>query len=553
MALPFRAVEMHGQRMWERSRVVQVLAFMRQHGMNALVLHESDLVHQLVYPRKYFDPYALWSDLPSRRGENAIFNKRAYFEHLLRLAADAGIAVWINVKEIGFSDEVLALRPEVVKDGIVCPSEPFWTEYVTSKTEELFADFPALAGMIVSFGSQESRASRVQNRCQCPLCRSEPLRDWYARFIRALHEPAARHGKRLAVRDFAYKPEDHAPLIDAVGAAHADVIFCIKAMPHDFYITFPDNPAIGRLPREQWVEYDVMGQFFGWGVMPCLVLTDLRARMAHWERERVVGAIFRIEWERINDLDCLDTLNETNLIAAAALASGEDIDATEVCRRWLAAHGRDVNAAAWLAEILDATLPIVRHAAYIDDFVSADNSMLPRSVERAWWGMEVRDGLAAWDPRRRSDLDLDRAKTVRYVQEKDHALAAARALLSKLGNPAVVVDAGVRSFVEGQFAHFELWVEGLVLAAKVCLYSRWLLQTNDPVGSDDLSSLSTALAQLDAYASRARAVVEDSRVPHQVGMLVDHRRALDVVREGREAERKVAARIELAGTLAQAR
>jgi len=147
--------------------------------------------------------------------------------------------------------------------------------------------------------------------------------------------------------------------------------------------------------------------------------------------------------------------------------------------------------------------------------------------------------LAAWDPRRRSDLDLDRAKTARYVQEKDHASAAARALLSKLRNPAVVVDADVRSFVEGQFAHFELWVEGLVLAAKVCLYSRWLLQTNDPVGRDDLSSLSTALAQLDAYASRARAVVEDSRVPHQVGMLVDHRRALDVVREGREAERKL--------------
>src|ERR1700712_5068987 len=111
-AFPIRAVEMHGQRMWERHSVVRTLAFMKRHQLNTLVLHESDLVHQVVYPRAYFDPYALWSDLPSRRGENAIFNKRAYLAHLLGLAEDAGVAVWVNVKEIGFSDEVLAIHPE---------------------------------------------------------------------------------------------------------------------------------------------------------------------------------------------------------------------------------------------------------------------------------------------------------------------------------------------------------------------------------------------------------------------------------------------------------
>jgi hypothetical protein len=542
MGLAFRAVEMHGQRMWERERVLKVLAFMQRHRMNALVLHESDLVHKIVYPRAYFDPYALWSDLPSRRGENAIFNNRAYFHHLLAMAKDAGIAVWVNVKEIGFSDEVLGLHPELVKNGVVCPSEPFWMEYMEHKTDELFADFPGLAGMIVSFGSQESRASRVQNRCRCALCRTESLEGWFGRCIAALHAPATRHGRQLAVRDFAYKPEDHAPLIAAVAQAPADVIFCMKAMPHDFYITFPDNPAIGALARRQWVEYDVMGQFFGWGVMPCFVLTDIRARMQHWLTHGVEGGIFRIEWERINDFDALDTLNELNLIAAAALADDESVDPAEICRRWLISRDWDEADAGWLAGIVDATLPVVRHAAYMNDFVSADNSMLPRSIQRAWWGMESRDALSPWDRSRARDLELDRDKVSRYGREKDEALAAARLLMARVRDDVARRDPRLRSYVRAQFAWFEVWVEGLALTAKVCTATRWLSQTFEAVDSRDVDEFGALLDELDRYVGRIRMIADDSRIPHQVAMLIDYRRALDIVREGRSARADLAPR-----------
>ena len=494
--LPIRAVELHGQRMWERHSVLRTLAFMRRHQLNTLVLHESDLVHQVVYPRAYFDPYALWSDLPSRRGENAIFNRRAYLTHLLKLAADAGIAVWVNVKEIGFSDEVLAIHPEVIKDGVFCPSEPFWSEYIAHKTDELFEDFPLLAGMIVSFGSQESRASRVQNRCRCALCAGESLGAWYSKLISVMHAPVSRHGKQLAVRDFAYKPQDHEPLIEAVANSPQDVIFCIKAMPHDFYLGFPDNPAIGRLARTQWVEYDVLGQFFGWGLMPCMVLDDLRPRMAHWRNHGVQGAIFRIEWERINDLDCMDTLNEVNLIAAAALALGEEVDAKESCARWLADRQWDVAQAAWLAAILVRTMPVVQHAAYIDGFVSADNSMLPRSIQRAWWGMEVRDSLIQWAPQRAGALALDRSRIDALVLEKDLALDRARALLASVNQGDV--DAQLRTYVAAQFVHVGIWVEGLGLCAKICLYSRWLVQVGTDAQAGDVTVFHGWLEQLQA-------------------------------------------------------
>ncbi len=533
-ALPFRALELHGQGIWRRDRVGRALGFMQAHGLNALVLHESDLAHHVVYPRRFFDPHALWRDAPSRRGENAIFNNRAYLDSVLAMAGAAGVETWVNVKEIGFSDEVLAMRPELFKDGAICPSEPFWSDYIAAKTDELLGDFPGLAGIIVSFGSQESRASRAQNRCRCALCAGQPLEAWYGRIIAAMHGPVARRGRRLAVRDFAYKPEDHAPLVAAMRCAPPEVVFCIKAMPHDFYITFPDNPALGALPgRTQWVEYDCLGQFFGWGVMPCLVLEDLAARVPRWRAAGVSGAILRIEWERINDLDALDNLAALNLIAGAALIGGGPApDAEAVCRNWLCAQGHAEAGAAWLAGIMAATLPVVRGTLYTDGFVTADNSMLPRSVARAWWGAEMRDGLACWAPDRADGLTLDRARLGVLLAEKEAALAAAQALAARLRAGTAGLDTALHAVILAAFRHFVTWVEGHCLAARVCLLARFVTQQGAAAGPADIAALRDAVAALEAFAARIAPLAADPSLPHQVVMLLDHRRARDTAAEG---------------------
>src|ERR1035437_7614000 len=155
MSFTFRGFEMHGRRMWERARIEEALAFIRMHDMTALVLHEPDIMHQLVFPRSFFDPYAQWKSAPARRGENAIQNNRIYFEHVLHLAHNQGTELWLEVKELTFPDEGLEARPELIKGGVVCPSKPFWREFIAAKTEELLADFPLLAGIILSPGSPE--------------------------------------------------------------------------------------------------------------------------------------------------------------------------------------------------------------------------------------------------------------------------------------------------------------------------------------------------------------------------------------------------------------
>jgi hypothetical protein len=529
MPLAFRALEIHGRRMWERARVIEALDFIKRHRMTALVLHETDLVHQVVFPRRYFDPYAQWKSAPTRRGENAIQNNRVYLDHLLQMARKASVEVWLEVKDIGFPDEVLEAHPELIKDGRVCPSEPFWYDFVEHKTAELFQDFPGIAGLIASVGSPESRTSRAQNKCSCKVCAATPLVDWYARLIEALHRPIAASGRRLAVRDFAYKPEDHAPLIEAVARAPEDVIFCIKATPHDFYPTFPDNPAIGRLSREQWLEYDAQGQFFGWGVFPCLVLDDLRERLQRGEAKGVNGGVFRTEWERVNDWWCLESPNVLNLIAAAALGHGEAVDPPALCRRWFEAQGWTSEAAEWLGGIMADTWPVIRRALYLDGHVFADCSMYPRSLGRAWWTMEHKHSLVAWAPERAGDLELDEARIDELLAEKQEARAGAAALLERLeaGHPAL--DAALRADLLERFALFVTWIEGFQHCAEVCLRARHLERDADA----DPRPLEQALARLEAFGERIRPLAEEARHPHHVVMLVDHRRVADIAADAR--------------------
>jgi hypothetical protein len=166
----FRALELHGVSIWDVVKVRRALEAIRSYGMNALVLHESDMTNRIVFPTAYFDAFGPWKDAPLRRGENAIHNDRIYIRSLLRLAADYGVGLWLELKELTFSDEILERFPQLIKNGTVCPTEPVWFNYIETKYAELVRDFPGLKGIILSPGSPEGRSSLSQRKCGCPTC-----------------------------------------------------------------------------------------------------------------------------------------------------------------------------------------------------------------------------------------------------------------------------------------------------------------------------------------------------------------------------------------------
>lgn len=531
MKFDFRGLELNGTRMWERWAVVQSLDFIERHDMNALVLHETDGLQKILYPRAYFDPYAQWKSAPARRGENAILNNRVYFDHILNLASKRGIAVWLEMKQLGFPDEVIEMRPDLIKNGNVCPSEPFWYEFLETSVDELYRDFPKLSGLIVSAGSPEGRASRAQNKCTCDLCKNTSLEDWYYNLIMAMWRPSAKHGKPLAVRDFAYKPQDHEPLIAAMARTPADISFCIKVTPHDFYPTFPHNSAIGRLrDRVQWLEYDTMGQFYGLAIAPCYVGADLKHRMEYGEKNGASGAIFRVEWERVNDWWALETINETNLIAAAAVTGGRDASTRAVCELWLKAHGWPVEAAPWLASVLDQTWPIISRALYLDGFMFADSSFFPRGVAKAWWTMEIKHSLIAWDPSRANDLKLSPQRVEALLAGQADAVRRVHAYAETVrrGDPSLPAD--LHAMLVDRAGLFVIYVEGFEACARVCVWAR--AKQEGVAGAQ--AALDAALDHLDAYNRGIVTLTEEAKYPHQVAQLIDHKRVADVLREGRE-------------------
>ena len=274
----FRGYEIHGSRMWQQGQIDKALDFMKEYKLNALIFHENDLIDQLVFPEKYFDNDILWANWPVRR--QGVLYRRDYINGVIKKAKKYGVAFYLEVKEISAPDSIFEVKPELrTADGAICPNNPFWEEFLKVKLDELFDVFPDIAGIIVSLGTRESPVSIAANRCHCDLCQNTTDLEWYTKVIRAMYEPIHNNGKDLIVRDFAYTAEQQSLMIQACEAVSDDIIIALKAEPHDYYPTFPDNPEIGNTGKlREYIEFDTWGQFFGMGVAPMSLAEDIQRR-----------------------------------------------------------------------------------------------------------------------------------------------------------------------------------------------------------------------------------------------------------------------------------
>jgi hypothetical protein len=93
----------------------------------------------------------------------------------------------------------------------------------------------------------------------------------------------------------------------------------------------------------------------------------------------------------------------------------------------------------------------------------------------------------------------------------------------------------MHSMLTGLFDRYAVYVEGFLACAEVCLHARWMdAEQRDDAGPSaaDLDQFALALQRLDAFSDRIRTITEQAALPHQVVMLMDHRRTGDIAREG---------------------
>ncbi len=532
-----RGLEIHSSRMWQLAQVRRTLDLMGPLGLNALIFHQNDLIDQLVLPLAYFPEELMWKRNPVRM--HTVYNNRAYINTVVREARDAGVELYVEVKELSFPE----LLPEIVPglmnpDGSLCPHHPFWWQFLSAKVAELLEVVPDLAGVIVSPGSRESKVSISTNRCSCEGCRSRTPLDWYASLLAAMHGPLAAAGKTLAVRDFSYTVEQQSLMIAAADRCSERVVVTLKNTPHDYYPNFPHNPRIGDCgAHRQWVEFDAWGQFYGMGFFPVGIVEDIRSRIEHCRAKGVDGVWFRTDWEVINEASCANSLNLLNVFAGAMLASDPEADSREIHRRW-ASYGlvsplksgsiaqvpavpTAAGAADALAALMRDSWKVMEKAVYVRGHLFHEDDQYPNSVERAFDMMVRIHGRDQWEPGASKRLEPTAENIAIIYAEKAAAVAEAARLSSTFDPRALGVPEELAADLAVVLELYVLYVEGFARCARACFSLRRAQVTR---AAGDVEAARGALDGLADLRGLIAKRLDGTRYPHYVYWLLDEKR-----------------------------
>jgi hypothetical protein len=532
-AFEFRALEMHGDRMWSWRWVKRAIDTAADCGMNALVFHRNDIIDMLVFPRRYFSVEEIWARWPVRY--HNIDNNRQYLRHVMRYAGARGLAMLLEVKEVSFHDSLLGKHPGLWTGRGICASDPFWWEFLEAKLEELLDALPELAGVIVSPATRETRVTISANECDCARCRATEPVDWYEALIGAMFRPLSARGKTLAVRDFSYTRGNQGAVLQAAGRVSEQIVISLKNTPHDYYPTFPDNPRIGNVGRHpQWVEFDTWGQFFGLGVFPCIVLEDMQARFAHCGAQGVRGVMARTDWEVISDGSVFDTLNLANLTGFARLARGDASSAADLLARQLGeplatALGGGLDEAhfdlaacpearAALHAALSRSWEVMAKTVFVLRHVFHEDCMFPDTLRKAFMMLVEVHGLAEWEPSAVGALTLHEDVLAAIFREKDEAVALVEDLAGNLVRSIGSLPEPGRSQLRDTAELWILYVHGFRACARACFAVQFHRERR---GTSTRDAAAQEIAALEAYRARLGVRLEQSAPTYLVSWMLD--------------------------------
>lgn len=506
------------------------LRFMVANDMNALILHEPGIVDKIIFPAAFLggkSEGANLSELYEQIDEN-IYRyalrenlnpfRRDYLKQLIAEAAEVGVDVYLEDKELWFKDFILKSHPEVLNHGVFCPSKEFWyKEFLPAKYTELFIMLPQLAGVMTSFGTGESRlAIANMYSCDCEQCKTLDPAQWHFNMVMGMYQPFKKAGKKLIIRDFIYHKEEQDQFAKALDELPIEIVLSLKNTPHDFYPTFPNNPLIGKVgQREQWIEYDVYGQYFGYGIAPCIMTADVIERLEYGRNHNVTGFSMRTDWEGVQDYSCFDNVNLINLYAAAVLGKNPDADRREIYTRWLVQENLVEDSASahtlgacveWVMSVLEPTWPILRNTVYVNGTVFSDNSAFHVNIKQPTWVAETHHSLKNWFSGAQDALGMQDENARKILAEKDDAVKASSELLErvKAGNPGLKAKT-YAELVEG-FEFLKIYAEGFRLTTRIYIFSRILAERGDKpqafVNGSPQALLAAGVADLTSYRER---------------------------------------------------
>ena len=536
-----RGLEIHSTRMWDTTQARTAMDFIKRYNMNALIFHQNELSDQLVYPEKYFPLEYMWKRFPHRFSR--VHNNRSYINNIIDLCHRKNIMFFLQTKEIYFDEWILELHPNVrnAKTGFICPTNPFWWEYLDVKLEELLKFVPDFDGIIVSPGTRESKLSIATNRCGCDCCEEITDADWYAKLIGVMHTRLSTLGKKLIVRDFAFEAKDQSGILQGVNRTSLDIIIALKNTPHDYYPTFPTNAAIGKSSHPEWIEFDTWGQFFGNGVFPVSVVEDMRERMRDCKTMGAQGIILRTDWENMLDHCSFNSPNILNVIAGAMLSQNVQTDPDEVYCEWAkfgifsplkpASYDQKPEPLAslenytYLRDFMKASWKIIEKTMYARGHLFQDNSMFPYTMERATNIMMKTHSLEEWRPGAAMYVSPTDENIKTILEEKQQAVLESEQLKDILRVDKLGLSAEMTSDLKELLDIYPYYVRCF---EKTCKAYFLTLKAESTCDKADIDAARHEIPELRAYSEVIKKRVSQGEYTHQIPRMVDYRRLLSM-------------------------
>lgn len=313
---------------------------------------------------------------------------------------------------------------EIMIDGKVdFDGDAAW-KWIDDKYRRLFEIVPGLDGLVLTM--RETSHAPHTDRVKSALPPTERL----TRLVDAIGAVCDELGKTLYARDFSASPPEAKILLDGINAARPSVRAMTKHVARDWHPFLPPNPALGKYPgRRQIVEFDLCGEYFGQGLVPYVIVEEIKDRWSLAEGKGAVGAVGRLD--RFNN-HALDTLNEANLYAFTRLLEDSDTSVGSVIRDYAREH-YGAGAARPVADALARTYEIVNKTLLVKrmKFLN-EHTALPRL---GYADSHISSAsLAIWLPEYKAveqELLHPTERTVReVVAEKDEAIALARQSLA---------------------------------------------------------------------------------------------------------------------------
>lgn len=547
-----RGLEIHCPRMWDFAQVLNALDFMEEYGLTSLIFHENELLDRVVFPEKYFSMKYMWERFGPRYSRT--LNKRYYINNVIDECHKRGIKFIAEVKELYFDEWIIELHPEVINPdtGRLCPSHPFWWEYLEAKMDEFLKYIPDIDGVIVSPGTRESKLSIVANKCGCEACNNSNDAEWVGTLLKIMNDKLTAKDKFLVVRDFSFTADDQTIILEGAKMTSEDIIIALKYTPHDYFPTFPTNPAIGHSGHEEWVEFDVWGQFLGNGVFPVSLVEDFKVRMQEIYDRGVKGVWFRTDWENMDDHCVFNSPNMLNLIAGAMLSKDIDTDIEEIYKEWTR-YGMlsplksasfiqkpvpvaDEKNYTKLRDFMRASWKVMEKTVFARGLVFQDNSMFPNTMERCFGIMVDIMSLDSWEPGSSEKVEPTLENMEIIFEEKRRAVSECKKLPEILDVDSLGLPEDIAFDLKDMLDIYTYYTRCFELAARACF---WCRRTEITCSEEDRNETVKVLKEIEEFIPLLKERVTRRSYTHEIRRLIDYKRFEQLIENINEHLEKV--------------